>query len=281
MLGAAHLVAGDQHRHARRQQERGQQIAQLAVAQCGDVRVVGLALGTAVPGPVVVGAVAVALAVVRVALVLVGDQVAEREAVVRGDEVDRGVRAAAAPGVQVARSGEAVAQVADIVLGTAPEVADGVAVAVVPLRPQRREGADLVAARSHVPGLGDQLDPAQHRVLGDHREERGEHVDVVHGAGQCGRQIEAEAVHAHLGDPVAQRIGDQTQDMGLDDMQGVAAAGVVGVAAGLVRQAVVAAVVDAPQGGRRAQLMRPPRCGCRRRRGSPRCPRRAAPAPSA
>ena len=42
----------------------------------------------------------------------------------------------------------------------APEVADRVAVLAVPLRPQRREAADLVAAVADVPRLGDQLDLA-------------------------------------------------------------------------------------------------------------------------
>ncbi|CAM5503278.1 hypothetical protein SCYAM73S_04163 [Streptomyces cyaneofuscatus] len=76
----------------------------------------------------------------------------------------------------------------------------------------------------------------------------------MHRAGERRRQVEAEAVDAHLGDPVAQRIGDEPQHLGLDDVQGVAAAGVVGVAAGVVLEAVVAAVVDAAQGEHRAEL---------------------------
>ena len=68
--------------------------------------VVGLALDPAVPGPVVVGAVGVVLAVGLVVLVVVGDQVAQGEAVVGGDEVDRGVRRAAVVGVQVAGAGQ-------------------------------------------------------------------------------------------------------------------------------------------------------------------------------
>jgi hypothetical protein len=48
----------------------------------------GLALGAAIPGEVVVGAVAVVLAVGLVVLAVVGDEIGEREAVVGGDEVD-------------------------------------------------------------------------------------------------------------------------------------------------------------------------------------------------
>ena len=80
----------------------------------------------------------------------------------------------------------------------APEVAHGVAVLAVPFRPQRREAADLVAALADVPGLGDQLDLADDRVLVDQVEERREPVDLVELAGQRGGQVEPEAVDVHL-----------------------------------------------------------------------------------
>ncbi len=76
----------------------------------------------------------------------------------------------------------------------------------------------------------------------------------MHRAGERRRQVEAEAVHAHLRHPVAQRVRDQAQHLGLDHVQGVPAAGVVGVPAGVVLEAVVAAVVDALQGQGGPQL---------------------------
>lgn len=69
----------------------------------------------------------------------------------------------------------------------------------------------------------------------------------MHGAGEGGGEVEAEAVDAHFLHPVAQGVGDQPQHLGLDDMQGVAAAGVVGVVAGVVGEPVVAGVGDAAQ----------------------------------
>ena len=65
-----------------------QEVPHLAVAQRLDPGVVGRALDAAVPAEVVVAAVAVALAVGLVVLLVVGDQVVQREAVVAGDEVD-------------------------------------------------------------------------------------------------------------------------------------------------------------------------------------------------
>ena len=74
-----------------------------------------------------------------------------------------------------------------------------------------REAADLVAALADVPRLGDQLDLADHRVLVDQVEERGQPVDLVELPGQRGREVEAEAVDVHLEDPVPQRVHDQPQ----------------------------------------------------------------------
>src|SRR5205823_11369371 len=109
-----------------------------------DVLVVAVALDAEVPRPVVRVAVLVPLAVGLVVLVVVGDEVAQREAVVAGDEVDRRIGPAAVVLVEIARAGQAVAQLRDAGLGATPEVADAVAVFAVPLGPQRRELADLV-----------------------------------------------------------------------------------------------------------------------------------------
>ena len=113
----------------------------------------------------------------------------------------------------------------------APEVAHGVAVLAVPLRPQRREAADLVAALADVPRLGDQLDLADHRVLVDQVEERGQPVDLVELPGQRGGQVEPEPVDVHLGDPVAQRVHDQPQRLVVAHVEAVAGAGGVVVVA--------------------------------------------------
>ncbi len=138
----------------------------------------------------------------------------------------------------------------------APEVADGVAVLPVPLRPLRREVADLVAARADVPRLGDQLDLADHRVLLHELEERREPVDVVELAGQRRGEVEAEAVDVHLGDPVAQRVHDQLQRVGVAGVEGVPGAGVVHVVLLLVvDEPVVGGVVDALEAQRRAEVV--------------------------
>src|SRR6185503_2461080 len=92
-------------------------------------------------------AVVVVLAVGLVVLLVVGDQVAQGEAVVRGDEVDAGHRPARGVLVQIRRAGQPGRELADGAGLATPEVADGVAVLAVPFGPLRREVADLIAAR--------------------------------------------------------------------------------------------------------------------------------------
>jgi hypothetical protein len=110
-------------------------------------------------------AVVVVLAVGVVVLVVVGHQIAQRELVVGGDEVDRRHRAPRGVLVEVGRPGEPGGELVEGGRFAAPEVARGVAVLAVPLRPLRREIAHLVAAGPDIPRFGDQLDLADRRIL--------------------------------------------------------------------------------------------------------------------
>src|ERR1035441_4662986 len=116
------------------------------------------------------------LAVGFVVLVVIGDQVLQGEAVVAGDEVYRGDRAPAVLLVQGPGAGQPGRELGDGRGLAAPEVADRVPVLPVPLTPQRREVADLIAAVAHIPRLRDQLDLGDHRILLDQVEERGQPV---------------------------------------------------------------------------------------------------------
>ena len=255
-LGAADLVAAEDHRHALREQQGGEDVAALLGAQGEHLLVVGLALDAAVPRAVVRLAVAVVLAVGLVVLVVVGDEVAQREPVVGGDEVDRRRRSAGVGLVEVGAAGEAVAELGERRRLATPEVADRVAVAAVPLRPQRREVADLVAALADVPRLGDQLDLRHDGVLLDEVEERRQLVDGEQLAGQRRGEVEAEPVDVHLGDPVAQAVHDQLQHVRVADVEAVAGAREVDVVAGLVvHHPVVGEVVDAAHRQHRAHVV--------------------------
>ncbi len=243
------------HRHALAEQQRGDQVALHPRAQGEHLDVVGRSLDTEVLRPVVALAVVVVLAVGLVVLLVVGDEIAHREAVVRGHEVDAGERTAAGVLVEVGGAGDPARELAEGRLA-APEVAHRVAVLAVPLGPLGREVADLVAAGADVPGLRDQLDLADHRVLLHQLEERRQLVDVVELPGQRGGQVEPEAVDVHLGDPVAQRVHDQLQRVRVAGVERVPGAGVVHVVVLLVvDEPVVGSVVDALHAQRRAQVV--------------------------
>ena len=135
----------------------------------------------------------------------------------------------------------------------APEIADVVAVPVVPFRPSTREAPGLVGIRPvHIPRFGDQLDPVDHRVLVDQVEERRQPVERAAVPRQRGGQVETEPVDVHLGHPVAQRVHDQPQHLPPVDVQRVPGAGAVDVPGGVVRiQSVVLLVGQAAERDRR------------------------------
>ena len=148
--------------------------------------------------------------------------------------------------VQVGTAGEPGRELAEGGGLVPPEVAHGVAVAPVPLRPQRGEVADLVPALPDVPRLGDELDLRDDGILLDQVEERGQPVDLVELAGQARGQVEAEPVHVHLGHPVPQRVHDELERARVTHVQAVPGAGGVVVEPRVVRhEPVVGGVVDA------------------------------------
>src|SRR6516225_3314061 len=106
-LGPADLVTTKDHRYSLRDEQGGQQVANLPPAKGEDARVVGRAFNAAVPRAVVVAAVPVGLAVCVVVFDVVRHQVGEGEAVMGGDEVDAGRRSPAGRLVQVGAPGQA------------------------------------------------------------------------------------------------------------------------------------------------------------------------------
>ncbi|CDK01815.1 hypothetical protein MIC448_90005 [Microbacterium sp. C448] len=255
-LRAAELVAVQKHGHALREHERRDEVPLLPGAHGEHLRVVGRPLDPEIVGAVVRLPVVVVLAVGVVVLVVIAHEITEREAVVGGDEVDGCDGSSPGVLVQIGGPGEARCELTQRLRLTAPEVAHRIPVLAVPLRPLRREVADLVAPGPDVPRLGDQLHLRNHRVLLHEFEERRQSVDVVELPRQRGGEVEAESVDVHLEHPVPQRVHDQLQGMGIADVQAVAGAGVVGVVAlVVVLEPVVGRVVDSAHRERRAEVV--------------------------
>src|SRR5246127_1352981 len=235
LLGTSELVTGKQHRRALGEEQGGKKITPLAPSQCIYVLVVRRAFGAAVPRPVIGLAVLVVLAVRIVVLVVVGDEIAERESVMNGDEIDR--RRGFTPAVikQVARRAQPRSKGA-CRRGSAPEVPHGIAKLVVPLCPAGRKAADLVAARPAIPRLGNQFYSAQLGILAAGLEKSALTIEAFRLSREDRAEIEPKAVDMGLACPVTQAVGDHLDHPYMAEVQRVAGAGVVDVVARLVRQ---------------------------------------------
>src|SRR5258708_27227436 len=95
-LRAPEFVAGLQHGHARRKQQRRRYIAQLPLSQLADGGIVRNALDSAIPAQIVVVTIGVGVEIGFVVPLTVGNQIAEREAVMCRRKIDAGGRLSAA-----------------------------------------------------------------------------------------------------------------------------------------------------------------------------------------
>src|SRR5439155_20532196 len=101
LLGAQEFIAGEQHGHALRQEQGRDEILGPAAAQAEDLRIVRGSFHAAIPAEVFGHAVAIVLAVGLIVLLVIGDQVPERKAVVAGHKIDRVIGPASGSLVQV------------------------------------------------------------------------------------------------------------------------------------------------------------------------------------
>src|SRR5947209_15605109 len=136
MLGLSKLVACQEHRHTLGKQQRGEEITLLPRSQPVDLCVPGFALVSTVPAFVIVRAVAVFFAIRFVMFLIVTDQIANAEAIVRGYEVHARVRTSSVVGVKVATPRQTRGQFADAPAMSFPEPEDAVAILAVPFTPK-------------------------------------------------------------------------------------------------------------------------------------------------
>src|SRR5215469_13908562 len=164
VLGSPALVAHQKHWKAKRENRDSQEILDLAIPQFLNGRVVARALDTAVPTPIVIGAIAVILAVGLVVLIVVRSQVVQRESVVTCYEVHALFRLAFFMAVDFVASKDPVSEVLQrAVLGT-EEASNVIAKATIPLFPAvSYKTADLIQP-SCIPGLSNHLCACENRI---------------------------------------------------------------------------------------------------------------------
>src|SRR5258705_4784376 len=104
-LRAPEFVAGLQHGHALRKEQRRQYVAQLPLSQLDDGGIVRKALDSAIPAQIVVVTIGVGIEIGFVMSLTVGNQIAEREAVMCRRKIDAGGGLAAVVSQKVAGNG--------------------------------------------------------------------------------------------------------------------------------------------------------------------------------
>ena len=227
---------------------------------------IGWAFDATVPTLIIVGPVAIFFAVRFVMLLVVTDQIAQREAIVRGDEVDARARAPAVVGKEIAAAGEPRSELADRAAVAFPEPPDTIAILAVPFAPEHGKIADLITMRSDVPRLGDQLHFGKNRVLLNDIEEGAEPIDFPELTRERAGEIEAKTIDVHLGHPIPQRIHDELERARMTDVKRIPAAGEIDVVAPIGVEAVIGGVVDARETRASGRARCPRRCDCKRRR---------------
>ena len=95
---------------------------------------------------------------------VIADEIVQREAIVRGYEVDA-CRGSTAKVIEYIAGGAQTRRQSACAYGALPEVPAHVPESVIPLGPAGRKGPDLIAAGSAIPRLRDQLDRAERRIL--------------------------------------------------------------------------------------------------------------------
>ena len=164
VLTAPHLIAHCEHWHSGRQHDGGKEVLHLPIAKPLDSWIVRRTFDTAVPASVLVRSIAVAIAVFFIVLVVVGDEVVQRKAVVAGDEVDALLRLALFPAVNTRTAKQTIGRSPGLLVRATEEVAHVVAKPVVPLLPAvAHEVADLIES-CRIPCFGDHLRSGQRRV---------------------------------------------------------------------------------------------------------------------
>ena len=189
-------------------------------------------------------------------LLVVRDQIMQRESVMCRYEINARMGTAAAAFVEVAAPRQAVRRLGDLSSVAFPISPDRVAIFAVPFGPAGRKVPDLVAAFPQVPWFSDEFYLREHRILMNDVEKCAEAIYVVQFPRQCGGEIEPEAIHMHLEHPIAQAVHDKLKNAGMADIQSIATAGVVQIIARLEgNQPIVGGVVDATKGQRRAKMI--------------------------
>src|SRR5581483_9213680 len=171
-LGATKFIAAEKHRHAAGDELGQHEVPDLPFAQRLDFAIVAWTLDAVIVAEIVVAAVAVPLSIRLVVLAAITDEVVEGESVVTGHEIDAALGPLSGPAIDVGAAADAARDRTDHAVVAAPEAADIVPIAAVPLRPLGLKKAAHLIGACYAPRFGDQLGPSQNGIFRDALDQR-------------------------------------------------------------------------------------------------------------
>ena len=165
ILRPAEFITHREHRDTLTEKKQGHCIALKAVSKLFNGGIWGLPLHPAVPAIVVIGSIAILLAVRQVVFVVVGIKIAQREPVMTGDEIDRCRRFPARRGIKIGGAKNPLNHVT-CDSGISPQKASGsITVMAVPFHPTAigRKVSHLIETAC-IPSLRNQIASCEDRI---------------------------------------------------------------------------------------------------------------------
>src|SRR4029077_3079261 len=144
-LRPAKLIARKQHRCPLRKQQDGGKVLDLAQSQGIDLLVLCRTLYSMVGAEGVIRSIPVTFAVRKVVLLIVGNEIVEREAIMAGHEIDALIGRTCEMLIEIGAAGNSGGNRADHPCVAADESPEVVAIAAVPFSPSfPRKASDLI-----------------------------------------------------------------------------------------------------------------------------------------
>src|SRR5215469_2213422 len=163
-LCAPDLVPHRNHRQTQREHGHGQKVLYLPVSYLFYLGVIGWAFDTPVPASVIIDAILVGFAVQLVVLLVVGDKVVERKAVVTCHEVHALIGLTFFVAVYLWTAEQSVGKIGHRSVVPTKKAADIIAEPAVPLPPTVADEAAHLVETSCIPGFSNELGAREHRV---------------------------------------------------------------------------------------------------------------------
>ena len=166
VFGISKFIAGEEHRRSTAAHQDCTGVADHAVAECENFRIIGFALGTAVPASVIIGTVRIVPSVCLIVLIIVSIEVIKCKSVMTGKEIDAGIVTGVIAlvisietTIKVTGTGNAPGGIPRLPAVAFKEASQRVTVTAVPFSPSsaRRETSDLIKT-ARIPCFRDQLD---------------------------------------------------------------------------------------------------------------------------